>query len=416
MNEISRLRGGGNPPLPPAAAGGEDSLGPHPSPPPPLDSVLITEALWRRPARDPDFRAENQALITLAREMANSPGTVLQRLSDLLVRLCRADSAGVSILDPDGTAFRWPAISGPFAANIGGTLPCGQGPCGIVLERNAIQLFDRPARLYSELRKAAPPVFEALLAPFPVGGRPGGTVWVISHHPDRRFDAEDARLLGSLARFASAAHRMAAALAEAEKARAALEQRMEERARAEAGLRAAHARTIEILESLSDAFYALDQDGRFTYVNRRAEELWGRPRGTLIGRLAREAFPQLVGTPLQEAARTVLREKLPARLELHSAILGAWFEVDIHPVATGGISVYLRDISERKRATERQALLMREVDHRAKNALAVVQAAIRLTEAPDVPSYARALEGRIAALARAQTLLAQDRWTGADLR
>lgn len=61
-------------------------------------------------------------------------------------------------------------------------------------------------------------------------------------------------------------------------------------------------------------------------------------------------------------------------------------------------------------------MLAREVDHRAKNVLAVVQAALRLTKAPDLPSYVQAIEGRVGALARAQTLLADDRRAGADLR
>jgi PAS domain S-box-containing protein len=74
------------------------------------------------------------------------------------------------------------------------------------------------------------------------------------------------------------------------------------------------------------------------------------------------------------------------------------------------------DITARRRAEERQTLLSREVDHRAKNALFVVQAALRLSRAPDLPSYVRLIEGRVAALARAQTLLAEDRWAGADLR
>jgi PAS domain S-box-containing protein len=74
------------------------------------------------------------------------------------------------------------------------------------------------------------------------------------------------------------------------------------------------------------------------------------------------------------------------------------------------------DITDRREAEERQAMLAREVDHRAKNMLAVVQAALRLTRAPDQASYARAVEGRVAALARAQTLLANDRWASADLR
>jgi PAS domain S-box-containing protein len=75
----------------------------------------------------------------------------------------------------------------------------------------------------------------------------------------------------------------------------------------------------------------------------------------------------------------------------------------------------LLDVTGRKEAEEQQVLLMREVDHRAKNALAVVQAAVRLTRAPDLESYRRTIEGRVSSLARAQTLLSEDRWSGADL-
>ncbi|GAA0569936.1 hypothetical protein GCM10009416_05580 [Craurococcus roseus] len=74
------------------------------------------------------------------------------------------------------------------------------------------------------------------------------------------------------------------------------------------------------------------------------------------------------------------------------------------------------DITARKEAEERQLLLMREVDHRAKNALAVVQAVLRLTRAETMPAFAKAVEGRVAALARAQTLLTESRWTGADFQ
>ena len=74
------------------------------------------------------------------------------------------------------------------------------------------------------------------------------------------------------------------------------------------------------------------------------------------------------------------------------------------------------DITARKEAEERQSLLMREVDHRAKNALAVVQAVLRLTRAETMPAFAKAVEGRVAALARAQTLLTESRWTGADFQ
>jgi PAS domain S-box-containing protein len=73
------------------------------------------------------------------------------------------------------------------------------------------------------------------------------------------------------------------------------------------------------------------------------------------------------------------------------------------------------DVTDRKEADERQALLAREVDHRARNALAVVQSVIRLTQAKTVVDYVRAIEGRIKALARAHTLLSDSRWQGADL-
>ena len=73
------------------------------------------------------------------------------------------------------------------------------------------------------------------------------------------------------------------------------------------------------------------------------------------------------------------------------------------------------DITERKEAERRQTLLAREVDHRAKNALALVQSMVRLTRAESIKSYAAAVEGRIMALARIHTVLASSRWQGAEL-
>jgi PAS domain S-box-containing protein len=73
------------------------------------------------------------------------------------------------------------------------------------------------------------------------------------------------------------------------------------------------------------------------------------------------------------------------------------------------------EVKERRRVEERQTLLTRELDHRAKNALAVVQAALRLTPRDDAEAFARAVEGRVSALSRAHTLLAEGRWDGAEL-
>src|SRR5262249_45363932 len=81
-------------------------------------------------------------------------------------------------------------------------------------------------------------------------------------------------------------------------------------------------------------------------------------------------------------------------------------------VRISGVTV---DITDRKEAEERQVLLAREVDHPARNALALVQSILRLTRSEDIKSYTAAVDGRIGPLARALTLLPQSRWQGADL-
>jgi two-component sensor histidine kinase len=81
-------------------------------------------------------------------------------------------------------------------------------------------------------------------------------------------------------------------------------------------------------------------------------------------------------------------------------------------IRVSGVTV---DITERKQAEERQNLLAREVDHRAKNALALAQSIVRLTRGEDVESYVRSVEGRINALARVHTVLSLSSWQGAEI-
>jgi GAF domain-containing protein len=198
-----------------------------------LEDVLRTGELRRRPSRPPDHAAENRALAALAATMAQAPRAILQKLVDTALELCRADSAGISILESDGDreAFRWRAIAGRFGANVGEAMARDASPCGTVLDRDAVLLFAHPERHFASSVPVDPPLVEALLAPFHAGGEPAGTVWVISHTEGRRFDAEDARLLESLSRFAGAAYQMIGALDAAEAGRAELERRVAERTR-----------------------------------------------------------------------------------------------------------------------------------------------------------------------------------------
>ena len=85
------------------------------------------------------------------------------------------------------------------------------------------------------------------------------------------------------------------------------------------------------------------------------------------------------------------------------------------PGEPGRVVVLVEDISEQREAELRRDLLMREVDHRAKNALATARAALRLTRAPDLRTYIELVDGRITALAQALALLSQTQWQGVDL-
>ncbi len=125
---------------------------------------------------------------------------------------------------------------------------------------------------------------------------------------------------------------------------------------------------------------------------------------------------QLIARGMAEGTRTEQTEfrVLRPNGEIRWCIGTAAASVDVagKAVRISGVTI---DITDRKEADERQVLLAREVDHRARNALAVIQSIIRLTRAKSVDDYVQAIEGRIKALARAHTLLSDSRWHGADL-
>jgi hypothetical protein len=95
------------------------------------DVVDRTQALLAsRPGRAPDHRKESSALLRLADEMAERPQTVLQALCEVLIEVCQAGSAGVSLFESDDPAsdFWWPAIAGAWAPFVGGGMPRAQSP------------------------------------------------------------------------------------------------------------------------------------------------------------------------------------------------------------------------------------------------------------------------------------------------
>jgi CheY-like chemotaxis protein len=174
----------------------------------PLDSVIANQELGRRRPRHRMDDALRQALADLARELASSPRRVLQKLSDTALELCHAHSAGISLLEEENgrQIFRWHAVSGQWASYLWATMPREFSPCGTVLDRRAAQLMILPERHFTPLLQVTPKVHEALLIPFSVAGEIVGTVWVIAHDENRRFDSEDRRAVAKLADFAAEAH------------------------------------------------------------------------------------------------------------------------------------------------------------------------------------------------------------------
>ena len=173
-----------------------------------LESVIATGELKHRDTRTPDRRAETQAEVELTQELAASPHDFFQKLVDMVLRLTLADSAGISLLDESKGRFVWPAVAGGLFPYLGEGTPRSFGPCGTVLDRNEPVLFLHPERHFTYLQPIQPPLEEVLLIPFHVDKRPVGTIWAVIHHPDRKFQLEDRRLLENLSAFASQAFKV----------------------------------------------------------------------------------------------------------------------------------------------------------------------------------------------------------------
>ncbi|MEP6991388.1 MAG: histidine kinase dimerization/phospho-acceptor domain-containing protein [bacterium] len=120
-----------------------------------------------------------------------------------------------------------------------------------------------------------------------------------------------------------------------------------------------HARLDAILSSISDAFFALDHDWRFTYVNDRAEHVLARRREELLGRSIWEEFAPAVGSRFDEQYHRAAETGQAVVFEELYAPLDTWFEVRAYP-GPEGLTVYFQDVNERHAAeAERSASLRR---------------------------------------------------------
>ena len=176
-----------------------------------LSTVLTTDELASRSSRSPDIERVNAAFISLLSARLYAPEALLQRFAELLLDLCNAHSAGVSILEEeDGRQlFRWHALAGVYASYRWGSMPRYASPCGVVLNTQAVQVFKYPERHFPYTIPLNPPICEALLTPFNLNRTVIGTAWVISHAEERKFDQEDLHRMENLLRFTAVSYEIA---------------------------------------------------------------------------------------------------------------------------------------------------------------------------------------------------------------
>lgn len=145
-----------------------------------------------------------------------------------------------------------------------------------------------------------------------------------------------------------------------------LVQDITERKQAEDSVRTAGEQVDMIVNSISDNFFGMDRDGRFTYFNTHAADQMrtlGKDPNALIGRVSWVEFPD---APNQENIRRVLSERVMIADELYYEPLGEWLENHIYPSNDGGLVIFQRSITKRKRTEEELRKAHAELAHVAR--------------------------------------------------
>jgi PAS domain S-box-containing protein len=178
-----------------------------------------------------------------------------------------------------------------------------------------------------------------------------------------------------------------------------------------------------IVESSDDAIVSKNLDGIITSWNSGAERIFGYTAEEAIGQPITIVIPhdrldeeRVILTRIRRGERIEHFETL--RQRKHGSLIVV--SVTVSPVKNAegkivGASKNARDITEQKRNQEQIATLAREAEHRSKNLLATVQAAVNLSQADTMESLKQAIEGRIKALANVTSLFVESRWIGAEL-
>ncbi|HEY9908265.1 MAG TPA: ATP-binding protein, partial [Thermosynechococcaceae cyanobacterium] len=137
-----------------------------------------------------------------------------------------------------------------------------------------------------------------------------------------------------------------------------------DRKRVEVALQESEEQIRNILESITDGFFALDQDWSFTYVNSQAERILDRAPGDLLDKVLWEEYPGAVGTEFERAYRQTASEQVASSFISFYPDHNCWYEAYAYPAAAG-ITVYFRDVTEKMQAEA----VLRESEEKTRNIL-----------------------------------------------
>ncbi len=281
-----------------------------------------------------------------ALRLLHLPGTrgvrTFDRLARLAARMLEVEIGLVSLIEADRQIF-FGSHGLPESVTSYPIIPPSRSYCRFVIESGR-HFAVEDARAHPELSEDEElhEVGAVAYLGVPLTNRDGlvlGTFSVVSASP-RRWSEDDVELLSTLA---------ASVWTELE-----LRQELAERRIAEEGLREAEARLIRIREDVTDGFFAVDFEWRFTYVNAAVERLLDRPRTEILGETLWSCFPELAGSHVQGEYERVVREGVASVFETYHEPADMWVLIHAYP-SDHGLSVYFHDISARKKAELRTA-------------------------------------------------------------
>lgn len=341
--------------------------------------------------------------------VVRQPRDLIEQLFELSREALRLDVYFNYLLGEDG-ALHLAASHGlaPELAKEGATVALGSAVCGMVaLERRACDVADIQASKdphHAFIRKAG--LTSYACHPLLVGERLVGTLG-FGRRCGGAFTTDEIRFLRTLTRYVAVAH---------------------ERLRTEGALAESQQRLKAVLDNATVGIFFVDDELRCLFMNAAAERLTGYSFAELEGRNLHDVLlhshPDGRPYPLEDCPIVhAIPKNQSVTAEEQIIRKGGEFRPIAYTASpmrdedsrTIGTIIEATDISDRKRTEDARLLLMREVDHRARNALTVVQSIVQLARAETMQELRQIILGRVSALGRAQGLLASERWEGASL-